>query len=73
MSEAALAKAQEIAAKVTTNSGGRGLFGVELFVKGDDVWFSEVSLRPHDTGMVTMATQYRNGSSCTPALSLACR
>ena len=39
---------------------GRGLFGVELFVKGDEVWFSEVSPRPHDTGMVTMATQYQN-------------
>ncbi|HCZ48241.1 MAG TPA: phosphoribosylglycinamide formyltransferase 2, partial [Gammaproteobacteria bacterium] len=40
--------------------GGRGIFGVELFVKGDQVWFSEVSPRPHDTGMVTMATQYQN-------------
>lgn len=60
MSEAALAKAQDIAAKVTGDLGGRGLFGVELFVKGDDVWFSEVSPRPHDTGMVTMATQFQN-------------
>jgi phosphoribosylglycinamide formyltransferase 2 len=42
---------------VTDNLGGQGLFGVELFVKGDEVWFSEVSPRPHDTGMVTMATQ----------------
>ncbi|MEN9502660.1 MAG: formate-dependent phosphoribosylglycinamide formyltransferase [Pseudomonadota bacterium] len=60
MSDVALAKAQDIAAKVTGDLGGRGLFGVELFVKGDDVWFSEVSPRPHDTGMVTMATQFQN-------------
>ena len=60
MSAAALARAQEIAAAVTGNLGGRGLFGVELFVKGDAVWFSEVSPRPHDTGMVTMATQRQN-------------
>ena len=60
MSGAALARAQEIAAAVTGNLGGLGLFGVELFVKGDTVWFSEVSPRPHDTGMVTMATQRQN-------------
>jgi phosphoribosylglycinamide formyltransferase 2 len=60
MSATALARAQEIAAAVTGNLGGRGLFGVELFVKGDTVWFSEVSPRPHDTGMVTMATQRQN-------------
>jgi phosphoribosylglycinamide formyltransferase 2 len=60
MSPSALARAQEIAAAVTGNLGGRGLFGVELFVKGDQVWFSEVSPRPHDTGMVTMATQRQN-------------
>lgn len=60
MSAAALQRAQEIAAAVTDNLGGRGLFGVELFVKGDRVWFSEVSPRPHDTGMVTMATQRQN-------------
>jgi len=60
MSAAALQRAQEIAAAVTDNLGGRGLFGVELFVKGDTVWFSEVSPRPHDTGMVTMATQRQN-------------
>ncbi|MEZ5453621.1 MAG: formate-dependent phosphoribosylglycinamide formyltransferase [Thiothrix sp.] len=60
MSDAALAKAQDIAAKVTANLGGRGLFGVELFVRGDEVYFSEVSPRPHDTGMVTMATQFQN-------------
>lgn len=60
MSPAALNRAQEIAAAVTGNLGGRGLFGVELFVKGDQVWFSEVSPRPHDTGMVTMATQRQN-------------
>lgn len=60
MSAAALQRAQEIAAAVTGNLDGRGLFGVELFVKGDRVWFSEVSPRPHDTGMVTMATQRQN-------------
>jgi phosphoribosylglycinamide formyltransferase 2 len=52
-----LASAQDIAAKVAGNLGGLGLFGVELFVKGDQVWFSEVSPRPHDTGLVTLATQ----------------
>jgi phosphoribosylglycinamide formyltransferase 2 len=57
---AALQRAQHIAKTVTDNLGGQGLFGVELFVKGDDVWFSEVSPRPHDTGMVTMATQWQN-------------
>lgn len=57
MSEAARARAREIAGAVTANLGGRGLFGVELFVKGDQVWFSEVSPRPHDTGLVTLATQ----------------
>ncbi len=57
MTPAALAKARDIAAKITGNLGGRGIFGVELFVKGDDVWFSEVSPRPHDTGLVTLATQ----------------
>lgn len=60
MSSAALAKAQEIAFKITDNLKGLGLFGVELFVKGEQVWFSEVSPRPHDTGMVTMVTQYQN-------------
>ena len=57
MSDAALAKAQDIADKVTRALGGRGLFGVELFVKGDDVIFSEVSPRPHDTGLVTLISQ----------------
>ncbi len=57
MTAPALARAREVARKVTDNLGGRGIFGVELFVKGDQVWFSEVSPRPHDTGMVTMATQ----------------
>ena len=60
MSAAALANAQEIAHKVTENLGGQGVFGVELFVKGDQVWFSEVSPRPHDTGMTTMITQWQN-------------
>ncbi|WP_374510690.1 formate-dependent phosphoribosylglycinamide formyltransferase [Niveibacterium sp.] len=57
MSPAALARSREIAGKVTAALGGRGIFGVELFVKGDQVWFSEVSPRPHDTGLVTLATQ----------------
>ncbi len=60
MSPLALQGAREIAGKVTENLGGLGLFGVELFVKGDMVWFSEVSPRPHDTGMVTMCTQVQN-------------
>ncbi|WP_150302788.1 formate-dependent phosphoribosylglycinamide formyltransferase [Pseudomonas saliphila] len=57
MSEAALLESQRIALAVTDALGGRGVFGVELFVKGDQVWFSEVSPRPHDTGMVTMISQ----------------
>jgi phosphoribosylglycinamide formyltransferase 2 len=57
MSARALARSREIAAAVTGNLGGRGIFGVELFIKGDQVWFSEVSPRPHDTGLVTLATQ----------------
>jgi len=60
MHPAALARSQEIAKKVTDDLGGQGIFGVELFVKGEDVWFSEVSPRPHDTGMVTMITQWQN-------------
>jgi phosphoribosylglycinamide formyltransferase 2 len=60
MTPAAIKAAQEIARKVTDAIGGRGLFGVELFVKGDHVWFSEVSPRPHDTGMTTMITQPQN-------------
>ncbi len=60
MSPLALERAREIAGKVTGDLGGLGLFGVELFVKGDDVWFSEVSPRPHDTGMVTMCSQVQN-------------
>ena len=57
MTDAALLKSQEIAEKVTGALGGRGIFGVELFIKGDEVIFSEVSPRPHDTGMVTMMSQ----------------
>lgn len=57
MSDLALERAQAYAHKITDALGGRGLFGVELFVKGDDVWFSEVSPRPHDTGMVTLISQ----------------
>ncbi|HJV51180.1 MAG TPA: formate-dependent phosphoribosylglycinamide formyltransferase [Noviherbaspirillum sp.] len=60
MQPAALDKARAIAKKVTDNLGGLGVFGVELFVKGDMVWFSEVSPRPHDTGMVTMASQVQS-------------
>jgi len=60
MSPVALQKSCEIAQAITENLGGQGLFGVELFVAGDQVWFSEVSPRPHDTGMVTMATQWQN-------------
>jgi phosphoribosylglycinamide formyltransferase 2 len=60
MSAAALARSREIAQKVTADLGGRGIFGVELFVKGDQVWFSEVSPRPHDTGMVTMCSQVQS-------------
>jgi phosphoribosylglycinamide formyltransferase 2 len=57
MSEAALEKAKKIAKTITDSLGGLGIFGVELFIKKDEVWFSEVSPRPHDTGMVTMASQ----------------
>lgn len=57
MTPSALKRAQEMAKAVTDNLGGLGLFGVELFIKGDEVWFSEVSPRPHDTGMVTMCSQ----------------
>jgi len=60
MSDKALQAAQHIALQVTSSLGGQGLFGVELFVKSDEVWFSEVSPRPHDTGMVTMTTQHQN-------------
>jgi phosphoribosylglycinamide formyltransferase 2 len=57
MAPVAQEKARDIAAKVTAALGGRGIFGVELFVKGEQVWFSEVSPRPHDTGLVTLASQ----------------
>jgi phosphoribosylglycinamide formyltransferase 2 len=60
MTPLALERAREIAKKVTDNLGGQGLFGVELFVRDDMVWFSEVSPRPHDTGMVTMASQVQS-------------
>jgi len=60
MAASALEKARDYAKAVTDDLGGTGIFGVELFVKGDAVWFSEVSPRPHDTGMVTMATQWQN-------------
>jgi phosphoribosylglycinamide formyltransferase 2 len=57
MSQIAIEKSKDIAKKITDGLGGRGLFGVELFIAGDEVYFSEVSPRPHDTGMVTMITQ----------------
>lgn len=60
MTEAALNNARRIAGQVTDEIGGLGIFGVELFIKGDRVWFSEVSPRPHDTGMVTMITQQQS-------------
>jgi phosphoribosylglycinamide formyltransferase 2 len=60
MNPAALASAERIAKAVTDDLGGQGVFGVELFVKGTDVWFSEVSPRPHDTGMVTMISQWQS-------------
>jgi len=60
MSAPAAAAAREYAGKVTASLGGLGIFGVELFVKGDRVWFSEVSPRPHDTGLVTLATQWQS-------------
>ena len=60
MSPLALQRTREMAKIVTDNLSGLGIFGVELFVKGDEVWFSEVSPRPHDTGMVTMCTQVQN-------------
>ncbi|MGE0829277.1 MAG: formate-dependent phosphoribosylglycinamide formyltransferase [Hyphomonadaceae bacterium] len=79
MSAAALARAQAIADAVTGALGGQGIFGVELFVKGDEVWFSEVSPRPHDTGLVTLVSQAQSefalharailGLPCSTALS----
>ncbi len=60
MSAIAKKTARDIAMRVTAELGGRGIFGVELFIKGNKVWFSEVSPRPHDTGMVTMCTQVQN-------------
>lgn len=60
MTPAALEESKRIANKVTTALGGCGIFGVELFVKGDKVWFSEVSPRPHDTGLVTLASQFQS-------------
>lgn len=60
MSEKALEEAKRIAKKITDALGGLGIFGVELFIKGDQVWFSEVSPRPHDTGLVTLASQFQS-------------
>ena len=60
MSDLAQERARDMAGKVTAALGGRGIFGVELFIKGDDVWFSEVSPRPHDTGLVTLVSQYQS-------------
>ena len=60
MSATALEKSREMAEKITSALGGRGIFGVELFIKGDQVYFSEVSPRPHDTGLVTLITQWQS-------------
>jgi len=60
MTETVLASAQSMAEKITGSLGGRGIFGVELFIKGEDVYFSEVSPRPHDTGLVTLMTQWQS-------------
>jgi phosphoribosylglycinamide formyltransferase 2 len=60
MSAVALEKGRDIARRVTGALGGLGIFGVELFVKGDEVWFSEVSPRPHDTGLVTLVSQFQS-------------
>jgi len=60
MSSLALERAREVAGAVTAELGGRGIFGVEFFVRGDRIWFSEVSPRPHDTGMVTMVSQWQS-------------
>ena len=60
MSQVALERSRQIASEVTANLGGQGLFGVELFVSGDEVWFSEVSPRPHDTGLVTLVSQMQS-------------
>ena len=60
MSETALEASRRIAERVTSALGGKGLFGVELFIKGDDVYFSEVSPRPHDTGLVTLISQWQS-------------
>ena len=64
MSPLALERAKDMAKKITDNLGGRGIFGVEMFVSGDEVWFSEVSPRPHDTGMVTMISQNLSEFAC---------
>src|SRR5258708_22952607 len=60
MTATAMEKGREMAGKVAAAIGGRGIFGVELFVAGDEVWFSEVSPRPHDTGLVTLVSQYQS-------------
>jgi len=60
MSPVALARATDMARRVVGALGGRGIFGVEFFVKGDEVWFSEAAPRPHDTGLVTLVTQQRS-------------
>jgi phosphoribosylglycinamide formyltransferase 2 len=60
MSATALERSRAIAKTITDALGGAGIFGVELFIKGDDVWFSEVSPRPHDTGLVTLTSQHQS-------------
>jgi phosphoribosylglycinamide formyltransferase 2 len=60
MNPVALERSRDMARRITEALGGRGIFGVELFVKGEQVWFSEVSPRPHDTGLVTLITQWQS-------------
>jgi phosphoribosylglycinamide formyltransferase 2 len=60
MSKAALETSRAMAKAITDKLGGAGIFGVELFIKGDEVWFSEVSPRPHDTGLVTLVSQHQS-------------
>jgi phosphoribosylglycinamide formyltransferase 2 len=73
MSPKALERSQQIAKAVTDDLGGWGVFGVELFIKGDDVWFSEVSPRPHDTGLVTLLSQDLPQFALHARAILACR
>ena len=73
MSEAALGAAKSVAARMVRALGGRGVFGVEVLVRGDEVYFSDVSVRPHDSGLVTLRTSGSRSSSCMPGPCWACR